>query len=202
MSGVIRVGPAGWSYKDWDGIVYPKPRPRGFDPLTFLSRYFDALEINSTFYRPQPAKVARAWVERVSANRRFRFTAKLNRRFTHERGTAWTRGEVKDAREAFDVMRDHERLGAVLLQFPWSFKRGSAEQEWLSDLLEAFRPLPLVVEVRHDSWNTPDFFAELESRGVGFVNVDQPLFRHSIKPSARSTSHVGYVRVHGRNWKD
>ena len=202
MSGVIRVGPAGWSYKDWEGVVYPKPKPRGFDPLAYLARYFDTLEINSTFYRPQPAKVARTWDDRVSGNDDFRFTAKLNRRFTHERNSAWTKDEVKEAREAFDAMHERERLGAVLLQFPWSFKRGEGEQEWLRDLIAAFAPLPLVVEVRHDSWNTPEFFAELESRGVGFVNVDQPLFRHSIKPSAHATSHVGYVRVHGRNWKD
>lgn len=202
MAGVIRVGPAGWSYKDWEGVVYPRPKPRGFDPLAYLATYFDALEINSTFYRSQTARIARTWLSRVEHNDDFRFTAKLNRRFTHERKTAWTKAEVKEAREAFDVMHDRGRLGAVLLQFPWSFKRGDVEQEWLRDLLHAFDELPLVVEVRHDSWNTPEFFAELEEKGVGFVNVDQPLFRHSIKPSARSTSHVGYVRVHGRNWYD
>lgn len=202
MSGTIRVGPAGWSYKDWDGIVYPKPKPRGFDPLEYLSRYFDALEVNSTFYRPQPKKVAHAWVERVADNEHFRFTMKLNRRFTHERKSAWTKAEVKEARAAFDAIYDRERLGAVLIQFPWSFKRGEAEQEWLRDLIRAFQPLPRVVEVRHETWNTPEFFAELEAGGVGFVNVDQPLYRDSIKPSAHATSHVGYVRVHGRNWKD
>ena len=198
----IRVGPAGWSYKDWEGIVYPKPKPRGFDPLGFLALYFDALEVNSTFYRSQPAKVARAWADRVSHNRDFRFTAKLHRRFTHERKSAWTRDEVKEARETFDTLRDRGVLGAVLLQFPWSFKREPVSEEWLRDLLKAFPALPLVVEVRHASWNTPEFFAELESRGAGFVNVDQPMFRRSIAPSARSTSHVGYVRVHGRNYKD
>lgn len=183
-------------------MVYPRPKPRGFDPLAYLTTYFDALEINSTFYRPQPKKVVRAWVARVSGNPDFRFTAKLNRRFTHERDTAFTKAEVREAREGFDVMCEAGRLGAVLLQFPWSFKRGEAEQEWLQDLFSAFDGLPLVVEVRHASWNTPDFFAWLEDNGVGFVNVDQPLFRRSIKPSARSTSHVGYIRVHGRNWHD
>lgn len=198
----IRVGPAGWSYKDWEGVVYPRPRPRGFDPLGYLASFFDALEINSTFYRSQPKRVVQAWLARVEHNDEFRFTAKLNRRFTHERGTAFTRAEVKEAREGLDVMSEAGRLGAVLLQFPWSFKRGDTEQEWLRDLFVAFDELPLVVEVRHESWNQPEYFAELEDRGVGFVNVDQPLFHKSIKPSARTTSHVGYIRVHGRNWKD
>jgi uncharacterized protein YecE (DUF72 family) len=202
VSSVIRVGPAGWSYKDWEGVVYPKKKPRGFDPLEFLAHYFDTLEINSTFYRPHPRSVAEQWLKRVKPFSSFRFTAKLYRRFTHERKEAWTKDEVREARDGLDALREADRLGAVLLQFPWSFKRGEPEQQWLRDLLEAFSGLPLVVEVRHDSWNTADFFSELEERGVGFVNVDQPLFRHSVPPSARSTSHVGYVRVHGRNYHD
>src|SRR5690242_7846 len=62
---VIRFGPAGWDYKDWAGIVYPRPAPRGFDPLAHLARYFDTVEINSTHYRPMPASVAQDWCERV-----------------------------------------------------------------------------------------------------------------------------------------
>ncbi len=198
----MRVGPAGWSYKDWNGVVYPKPAPRGFDPLAYLAQYFDALEINSTFYRPQPAPVTHAWVDRVAHNPRFRFTAKLLRRFTHERGEAWTKAEVREARAGLEVLHQHGRLGAVLLQFPWSFKRGEAEREWLADLFSAFVGLPLVVEVRHASWNTAEFFSELVERGVGFVNVDQPMFRNTIPPGAHATSSVGYIRVHGRNFHD
>lgn len=198
----VRVGPAGWSYKDWSGVVYPKPAPRGFDPLGYLALYFDALEINSTFYRPQPARVMHGWVERVAHNPRFRFTAKLLRRFTHERAEAWTKSEVREARAGFEVLQEHRRLGAVLLQFPWSFKRGEPEKEWLRDLFSAFAGLPLVVEVRHASWNEADFFAELMERGVGFVNVDQPMFKNTIPPGAHVTSSVGYIRVHGRNFRD
>jgi uncharacterized protein YecE (DUF72 family) len=58
------------------------------------------------------------------------------------------------------------------------------------------------VEVRHASWNVPEVYAELTERGVGFVNLDQPLFRNSIEPSAVATAPVGYVRVHGRNYRD
>lgn len=202
MSSVIRVGPAGWSYKDWEGVVYPKARPRGFDPLEFLAHYFDTLEINSTFYRPHPRSVAKQWLERVAPFSSFRFTAKLYRRFTHERKEAWTGEEVREARDGLDALHEAGRLGAVLLQFPWSFRRGESEQEWLRSLLGSFSGLPRVVEVRHESWNTAEFYSELEERGVGFVNVDQPLFRNSVAPSARSTSHVGYVRVHGRNYHD
>jgi uncharacterized protein YecE (DUF72 family) len=182
-------------------MVYPKPAPRGFDPLAYLAGFFDTVEVNSTFYRPARAEVARAWCERVARRDAFRFTAKLWRRFTHERD-AYGAAEVKQARAALDALHDAGRLGAVLLQFPWSFRRDAAALEWLRDLYGAFAGLPLVLEVRHASWNEPDTYAELSARGVGFVNVDQPLFRRSMKPSAVATAPVGYVRVHGRNYKD
>ena len=198
---MIRFGPAGWDYPDWRGKVYPKPAPRGFDPLAYLARFFRTVEVNATFYRPAAAKVARAWCERVSASRDFRFTAKLWKRLTHERD-AYGAEEVAAAREALDALAEEGRLGAVLVQFPWSFRREPASLEWLRDLVRALAGLPLVVEVRHLSWNMRETYEELAERGVGFVNVDQPLFRNSIRPSAVATSRVGYVRVHGRNYKD
>jgi uncharacterized protein YecE (DUF72 family) len=197
---VIRFGPAGWDYPDWAGKVYPAPKPKGFDPLAYLAEYFDTIEINSTFYRPPAPKAAQGWLRRVEANRDFRFTAKLWRRFTHERGTAWTSDDVDAMRSGLDALED--KLGALLLQFPWSFKSSEPNREWLRDLFRAFRAYPLVLEVRHLSWNEPGFYRELAESNVGIVNVDQPMFRNSLPPSARATSAVGYVRVHGRNYRD
>ena len=80
----IRVGPAGWSYQDWAGQVYPKPQPRGFDPLRYLARYFDAIEINSTFYRPAAPKTVESWLRRVPELNRVgelgRYSSELNSR--------------------------------------------------------------------------------------------------------------------------
>ena len=199
---MIRFGTAGWMYKDWDGIVYPADKPAGFDPLHYLAQYFSTIEINSTFYGPAQPRTADRWIDRVSDFPDFRFTAKLWKRFTHERGTAWTRAEVKEARGALDRLMKADKLGAVLLQFPWSFRRTDENREWLDDLTRTFSAFPLVLEVRHSSWNTPDLYESLVERGIGFVNIDQPLFHHSIKPSASVTSRLGYVRVHGRNYKD
>ena len=182
--------------------MYPKPKPKKFDPLRYLAGFFDTVEINSTFYRPAAEKAARAWTERVKENDRFRFTVKLYRRFTHEREQAFSRDEVDAVRAGFDPIAEAGRLGAVLLQFPWSLPNEEKNREWLRDVANAFRAYPLVLEVRHVSWNEPEFYAELAERGIGFVNVDQPLFRNSIRPSARATSSVGYVRVHGRNYRD
>jgi uncharacterized protein YecE (DUF72 family) len=199
---VIRFGPAGWEYADWGGIVYPRPEPRGFDRLRYLAQFFDTVEVNASFYRPFPADVARRWCARVADVPRFRFGAKVWRRFTHERGEAYGAEEVEQARAALDAMHAAGRLGAALLQFPWSFKRTDGNEEWLRGLFRVFAGLPLVLEVRHDSWDAKEVLTELAEAGVGIVNVDQPLFRRSIRPSALVTAPVAYVRVHGRNWKD
>jgi len=200
--GVIRFGPAGWDYPDWAGKVYPAPKPKGFDPLRYLAEFFDTVEINSTFYRPATAKVAQGWDESVRERNRFLFTAKLWRRFTHERDTAWTTEEVDAVRAGLEPLAAAGKLGALLLQFPWSFRNTEQNREWLRDLTKAFRDYRLVVEVRHISFNEPEFYAELAASRVGIVNVDQPMFRNSLPPSARATSSAGYVRVHGRNYKD
>ena len=197
----IWVGPAGFDYADWKGIVYPAKPPKGFDRLGYLARYFDTVEINSTFYGPARPATAKAWLAHVADNPRFRFTAKLWRRFTHERDRAWSAADVRAVREGFDELQAGGRLGAVLLQFPWSFKRDEAAEEWLRDLYAAFATYPLVLEVRHASWNSPAVLAQLTEQGVGLVNVDQPLFHDSIRPQAHATAPVGYVRLHGRNYQ-
>ncbi|HEU0014819.1 MAG TPA: DUF72 domain-containing protein [Longimicrobium sp.] len=199
---MIRYGPAGFQYKDWEGIVYPAPRPKGFDPLAYLAAYFGTIEINSTFYGPARPSTVQSWVRRVEHNPDFRFTAKLYQRFTHQRRQAWTQAEVDEVRAGFDPLLESGRLGAVLLQFPWSFRRTDENREWLDDVTRTFSHYPLVVEVRHASWNVPGFFSALMERGIGFVNIDQPQFSNSIKPTAHATSAVGYMRVHGRNYKD
>jgi len=199
---MIRFGVAGWSYDDWYGPVYPADRKgkRSFDPLAYLARYVDTIEINSTFYRPPAEKSAASWARRVADNPAFRFTAKLYQRFTHQRDAAWTTDEVDEVRRGFTPLMEAGRLGCVLVQFPWSFKRDAASREWLGDLVGAFRQFPLAVEVRHSSWNVSEFYESLREHGVAAVNIDQPIFGRSIKPGTEVTAPVGYVRLHGRNY--
>jgi uncharacterized protein YecE (DUF72 family) len=101
-----------------------------------------------------------------------------------------------------DVLAKAGKLGSVLLQFPWSFKNTPDDRVYLAKLLEKFSDYPLVLEVRHTSWNTPEIYGWLEEGGVGICNIDQPVFKKSISPAALTTSPVGYVRLHGRNYKD
>ncbi len=200
MKNLIRIGPAGWSYKDWEGIVYPEKPGKKFDPLAYLARFFDTIEINSSFYRPPAATSAKSWANRVSDNPSFTFAAKLHQVFTHERGKATIEDE-KLFREGINPLTEAGRLGALLLQFPWSFKNDSEERTYLFNLLERFKEYPLILEVRHASWNQEAIYETLADLGVGVCNIDQPLFSRSIKPGARSTSQIGYVRLHGRNYQ-
>ena len=101
---MIRVGVAGWDYDDWWGPVYPDPAPLGFDPLAWLAGWFPLLEVNSTFYRPATAKTVRSWMARVSGQPDFRFTAKVWRRFTHER-RAFDAADVRAARSTSVCLR-------------------------------------------------------------------------------------------------
>lgn len=198
---IIRIGPAGWSYKDWEGLVYPQKPGKTFDPLEYLARFFDTIEINSSFYRPPAPTTTKSWATRVAANKKFVFTAKLHRVFTHERGKA-TKKDEKEYRQGMDVLAKAGKLGAVLLQFPWSFKNTQEDRIYLGKLLDKFSDYPLVLEVRHSSWNVSEVYEWLEGRGVGICNIDQPIFKKSIRPQALTTSPVGYVRLHGRNYKD
>jgi len=198
-AGKIRIGPAGWAYDDWAGIVYPRSRPRDFHEAGYLAQFFDTIEINSSFYHPPAAKVTRGWIRRVAHNPHFQFTAKLWQRFTHERNGS--RQDEKTVKEGLAPLAEDGRLGALLLQFPWSFRNNKENREYLGGLVMMFLEYPLVLEVRHSSWNHPDTFKMLADLGVGFCNIDQPVIGRSLAPSARATALVGYVRLHGRNYE-
>ena len=188
---LVRVGPAGWSYPDWSGYVYPTHRSKGFHEATYLAGFFDTIEINTSFYQPLRP-------DRDAVDPAFLFTAKLWQRFTHDPSASAE--DERAVRAGFDVLRDAEKLGAVLLQFPFSFHRTPETVSYLTSVLKRFADYPLVVELRHSSWQTKETLALLSEQRAGFCNIDQPVIGHSLKPSAESTSQIGYVRLHGRRY--
>ena len=196
----IRVGPAGWHYKDWYGNVYPSKPSKSFVELEYMANYFNTVEINSTYYYPAAAQTAENWVRRVDHNPKFKFTAKLWRRFTHHR-TSYTQKEVVQVREGFEPLMEAGVLGAVLIQFPWSFKCENNNKIWLAKLIKTFHGYPLVVEVRHASWDQNRFYDYLNQQQVGIAAIDQPLIGKSISLKPVQTGAIGYVRMHGRNYK-
>jgi uncharacterized protein YecE (DUF72 family) len=214
----IRIGTAGWSYKDWDGIFYPpglssSTSRRKLHPLEYLARFFDTTEINTSFYGPLKPEWAKLWSRKVAAvNPNFLFTAKLYRAFTHspiavmEPTSAATIRPTDDdearTREGLDALATEGRLGALLIQFPVSFKNTSLNREYLDRLLRQFIEYPRVVEVRHNSWDDPATLSAFTQKGVGFCNIDQPVLGRSLSPTEHVTSALGYVRLHGRNYEN
>ena len=209
----IRIGTAGWSYKDWEGVLYPpEVQRRKVHPLEYLAHFFDVVEINTSFYGHIKPELAKLWVRKVAFNPNFVFTAKLHRSFTHSPIAVMeptsaasikpTDEDEAKAREGLDALASEGKLGALLIQFPVSFKNTSLNREYLETLLRQFIEYPRVVEVRHDSWDNPETLALFARGDVAFCNIDQPVIGNSLAPTEHVTSKLGYVRLHGRNYKD
>ncbi len=195
-------GTAGWSYKDWEGIVYPARKIAGFHALPFLAEYLDIVEINSTFYQPPNPRYCLSWVKKVQHRPDFLFAIKLHQNFTHG-SDSFTSKDVDEFKFGIEPIRSHQRLAAILVQFSWSFKYKPENREHLSRIVSAFADYPLAVEVRHGSWNTPVFMLWLKSEGVGFCNIDQPVINNSLGPTTIQTHpEFSYVRLHGRNYNN
>jgi uncharacterized protein YecE (DUF72 family) len=184
---------------------------RKVHPLEYLARFFDTTEINTSFYGPIKAQLAKLWCRKVAeVNPRFLFTAKLYRAFTHSANAmmeptsaASIRPTDEDevrTREGLDVLANEGRLGALLIQFPISFKNTSLNREYLDRLLRQFIEYPRAVEVRDSSWNNAETLAAFAQKDVGFCNIDQPLLGRSLAPTEHVTAPIAYVRLHGRNY--
>ena len=208
----IRVGPAGFSYKDWEGIFYPPGMSRRKEhPLQLVARCLDMVEINTSFYGHIKPEIAKLWARIVSdVNPAFKFTAKLHRSFTHSPMAAMeptsavsirpNDDDERLAREGLDALTATGKFGALLIQFPVSFKNTALNREYLETLLRNFIEYPRVVEVRHSTWNNPETIAYFAERNVSFCNIDQPQLGRSLEPTTHVTSSIGYVRLHGRNY--
>ena len=219
---MIRVGTSGWSYPSgkgtWNGVFYPagvKGRSRAhgkFDELAFYAEHFDTVEINSSFYRTPTPETAKAWADRTP--RGFEFSLKLFQKFTHpemfHKATGedpWELGQkdVDAFRAALDPLASAHKLGALLAQFPPSFKNEADSRGYLEWLLQQFREYSLAVELRHRSWSDDpaETLKLLDASSAAWAQIDEPKFRYSIRqnlmPNVKS---FYYLRLHGRNAKE
>jgi uncharacterized protein YecE (DUF72 family) len=209
----IRIGTSGWNYPSgngtWNGIFYPPVRQKKFDELAFYADHFDTVEVNSTFYRVPALTTTRSWAKRVPE--RFEFSLKLYQKFTHPKmfekatgGDASTLGQqdVDAFRAAIDPIASAGKLGALLAQFPASFKNDAESRAYLEILLQHFREYRVAVELRHKSWSddSAGTLALLGEFGAALTQIDEPKFRLSIRqdrlPNVRA---FYYLRLHGRN---
>jgi len=196
--GPILVGTSGYSFPDWAGRIYPPDLPSK-EWLTYYARTFDAVEINSTYYRvPSPYMMA-ALVRKVDPTR-FVFTVKVPKEMTHERGKF---GEtVAPFLEGIEPMIHAGCLGGLLAQFPYSLPRDpQVSLGHLAKLREAIpQEIPVHVEFRHAFWYRSEVYDFLVEHSLGFVNVDlPPLPNLPQEKTAVVTNGVAYFRFHGRN---
>lgn len=220
----IRIGTSGWSYPTgegtWNGVFYPRAgaRPRGsgkFDELRFYAEHFDTVEVNSSFYRIPSATTCQSWARRTPPN--FEFALKLFQKFTHpemfHKATGADpldlgRADVDAFRTAIDPLAAAGKLGALLAQFPASFKNEPNTRGYLEWLLEQFSDYPVAVELRHRSWSDDpgETMTLLGDYGAAWTQIDEPKFRLSIRQNLLpNVKTFYYLRLHGRNaaqwWK-
>ena len=220
---LIHIGTSGWNYPSgkgtWNGVFYPRRRPRGFDELAYYAEHFDTVEVNSTFYRPPESAQSAAWVTRTPPG--FLFALKLYQKFTHPNlflektgSDTWdvALADIDRFRAGIDPIAERGRLAAILLQFPASFHARSESRAYLDWLLGTLAGYPLAVELRHRSWSDDAAAtrAALAEREATWALIDEPKFKDSVVqtmppegPVASAGSDLAtgllYVRLHGRN---
>ena len=187
-------------HADWNSIVYPPIKPRGFHPLEYLSQHLELVEIDSSFHRPLRPEVSKLWINKVSQHPNFIFTAILGRQFTHDRQLR--PDLIREFKDGLWPIWNARRLGCLLMRFPWSFRFTRENRDFVIELRRAFHEFALAAEMRHDSWMLDEALGTLMDYRIGFCNVDQPAGARAMPPGATITSAVGYVRLLGRHGED
>ena len=183
----FHIGAQGFSSKDWVGSFYP-PGTRPAEYLTFYAKVFDTVEMNTTFYAtPTPDRVAQ-WAERTPAE--FVFTAKMPRLITHDKRLVDAEAELGyfvESMRCFGV-----KLGAIVIQFPPSFKRDSE-----TDLVAFLGLLPddlhFAAEFRHVSWQDPAVLGLLRDHGIAWCMNDW----RNLGSIRQATADFTYLRLNG-----
>ena len=189
----LYIGTAGWSYKDWVPNFYPCAESKELSWLEFYSRYFNVVEVNSSYYTYLNPKVVKGWLKKVEDAEEFLFTFKLHQDFTHKR--YYGDDQIRAVKYNLDMLKESERLGGMLIQFPYSFDCCEANIEYVGNLIRCFEEYDKYVEVRHASWN------KKRAKSVTFCTIDQPQIGQAIEFAPVTGNNAAYIRFHGRNEK-
>ncbi len=205
--GTTYIGTSGWSYPrgagTWAGYFYPAGTS---NELEYYSQFFNTVEINSSFYRPPNPGYVYNWVRRTPAD--FLFAVKLWQKFTHPKmyeaatgeAAAISQSDVDLFNHSIEPLYEAGKLGALLAQFPPSFKNDRYGQQMLPAVIRTFGRYRLAVELRHRSWSDDAHTAELlREHNVAWVQIDEPKFPSSIAADIPLTADMAYFRFHGRN---
>jgi uncharacterized protein YecE (DUF72 family) len=168
---MIRVGIGGWTYEAWRGTFYPADLKQA-DELKYASRHLTTIEINGTFYRTQSAASFRKWRDETPDG--FVFAVKGHRNVVNSKKLAEA-GEGIDWFFRSGVLELGDKLGPILWQFA-PFKRFNTED--FAAFLKLLPPkaggrsIMHAIEVRHDSFRTPEFVSLLREHNASVVYAD------------------------------
>lgn len=160
------IGTCAWSYDSWKGCFYP-PSLKSADFLVWYSRFFNTVEIDSTYHAVPSPSMVRAW--RTKTPRDFRFTCKVPKTISHFARLENCAADMKSFLSVMSSLED--KLAAILLQLPPSYTLRE-EHGFKKFILAWPREIPLAVEFRHDSWQPGRVNHFLEDHGVGRVWED------------------------------
>lgn len=191
------IGTAGWSYKDWVPSFYPKKQSDSFDWLQFYSHYFNCVEVNSTYYAYLSPKVVNGWIEKVSGLDDFCFTIKLHQDFTHKKD--YDKQKTDAVIYNLDLLKKAERLGGLLIQFPYSFSFDGYSAEYIHRLKDIFQNYSCFIEVRHKSWLKKEALQLFRNLDLTYCTIDQPQIGEALPFEPIITNDKAYLRFHGRN---
>lgn len=197
---VVRIGLGGWEHEVFDQCFYPRPGMGTLAKLTYYAQFFQTVEVRPTFWDADlGAGDARAWAGAVQESPGFTFSVKLHASCTH---TRVLRPETtRNVRGILQELARRNRLGSLLMQFPYAFTNTSSNRFHLVRLAEVFAGFPAHVEFRHESWHTPGLISFLKENSLGVVAADIPKIRHYMPFLTGTAGDAAYLRLHGRNEK-
>jgi uncharacterized protein YecE (DUF72 family) len=164
----VRIGCSGWNYPHWRERVYP----RGVPPSRWLehyARWFDTVEVNSTFYRLASREAVAMWAQQTPDD--FVFALKASRYLTHYKRLTDLDQGVERFYERIEPLVGTPRLGPVLWQLPENFHR---DDDRLAAALAALPEGRHTFEFRHPSWFVPEVYALLREHDVALTIGDTP----------------------------
>ncbi|WP_185246731.1 DUF72 domain-containing protein [Chryseobacterium bernardetii] len=186
----LYIGCSGFYNNDWKGSLYPENTPSK-DFLSLYAQTFNAVEINSTFYRIPTAKTLLKWHDETP--QAFRFFIKIPKAITHQK-------RLTDSKDEITIFCQHihehlqQKLSGFLYQFPPSFKNTPENTDLIIKNIDT-RFLN-VIEFRHESWWQQEIFDLLKGNNIVFSGVSFPgKFSEDI---IINHSQVMYYRLHGK----
>jgi uncharacterized protein YecE (DUF72 family) len=212
----VRIGISGWTYPPWRGVFYPRHLPQKRE-LEYASRQVNSVEINGSFYSLQRPKSYEAWREATPGG--FIFSVKAPRFITHLKRLKNVETPLANF-FASGVLCLREKLGPILWQLPPNFRFDPDKLTAFFELLprntrdavrlarrhdnklkgrvwaktDRNRPLRHAMEIRHESFVTPDFIELLRKHDVALVVADTAGKWPFLEDT---TSDIVYVRLHG-----